>query len=144
MGLKEKLDKISDKHASKNKEAQAAATAYAPLAKVELDFAVNRYPTTRYTLVELQPRTGRRHQLRRHMKNLSHHILGDGLYGRAEHNRMIRDRYGCHRLMLHASRLQFEHPVTGQALDIRAGIDDSWHTLMNAFGWKLHLLTPQK
>jgi len=96
--LKEKLDKISDKDASKYKEPQEAQTYYKPLAKVELDFAVGRYDKVRYSLVELTPQTGRKHQLRRHMKHINHHMLGDTKYGRGEHNKFIRSEFGVHRL----------------------------------------------
>jgi len=87
--LKEKLDKISDKKANKEKEAQEASTLFRRLATVELDAAVGRYDKTRYSLVELKPQTGRKHQLRRHMKHVNHHMLGDTKYGRGS----ILERY---------------------------------------------------
>lgn len=138
--LKEELDKIADKHADQDKEAQPAVTAYAPLATVQTDIAIGRYPTSRYCLVEMQPETGRKHQLRRHMHHLSHHIIGDVNHGDGRHNRSFRDHYDCHRLMLHASRLQLSHPVTGEMLDIRAGVDASWCRVMDAFDWPLSLM----
>ena len=55
--LTEKLDKIADKKASKDKEAQEAITAFKRLDTVELDIAVGRYEKTRYSLVELKPKT---------------------------------------------------------------------------------------
>ncbi|GAL07652.1 tRNA pseudouridine(65) synthase TruC [Photobacterium aphoticum] len=140
--LKEELDKIADKRAAQDKEAQPAVTAYAPLAKVETAIPVGRYATSRYTLVEMQPETGRKHQLRRHMHHLSHHIIGDVNHGDGRHNRMFRDNFDCHRLMLHASRLQLAHPVTGETLDIRASVDDTWQRVMAAFDWAPSLLVP--
>ncbi|MGF1738930.1 tRNA pseudouridine(65) synthase TruC [Photobacterium satsumensis] len=141
--LKEELDKIADKNADKDKEAQSAITAYAPLAKVETAIPVGRYATSRYCLVEMKPETGRKHQLRRHMHHLSHHIIGDVNHGDGRHNRMFRENYDCRRLMLHASRLQLQHPLTGQALDIRAGVDDAWMRVMDAFGWQAALMAPK-
>ncbi|EAS63035.1 tRNA pseudouridine(65) synthase TruC [Photobacterium angustum] len=138
--LKVELDKIADKNASEEKEAQPAVTAYEPLATVETDIAVGRYSTSRYCLVEMKPETGRKHQLRRHMHHLSHHIIGDVNHGDGRHNRMFREHYDCHRLMLHASRLQFDHPITGEAIDIRAGIDETWRNVMAAFNWSPNLL----
>ena len=61
--------------------AQAARTRFRRLATVELPHAVDRYPTSRYALVELFPETGRRHQLRRHLKHIAHPIIGDATYG---------------------------------------------------------------
>ncbi|PSV42666.1 tRNA pseudouridine(65) synthase TruC [Photobacterium sp. GB-36] len=138
--LKVELDKIADKNASEEKEAQPAVTAYEPLATVETDIAVGRYSTSRYCLVEMKPETGRKHQLRRHMHHLSHHIIGDVNHGDGRHNRMFREHYDCHRLMLHASRLQFDHPITGDAIDIRADIDETWCKVMTAFNWSPNLL----
>ncbi|WP_064602230.1 tRNA pseudouridine(65) synthase TruC [Photobacterium sp. J15] len=141
--LKEELDKIADKHADQDKEAQPAVTAYGPLAKVETDIAVGRYATSRYTLVEMKPETGRKHQLRRHMHHLSYHIIGDVNHGDGRHNRSFRDNYDCRRLMLHASRLELEHPITGEQLDIRAGTDEAWNRVMTAFDWPLSMMAPQ-
>ncbi|PSV18800.1 tRNA pseudouridine(65) synthase TruC [Photobacterium leiognathi subsp. mandapamensis] len=138
--LKVELDKIADKNASEEKEAQPAVTAYKPLATIETDIAVGRYPTSRYCLVEMKPETGRKHQLRRHMHHLSHHIIGDVNHGDGRHNRMFRENYDCHRLMLHASRLQFAHPITGELIDIRADIDETWQRVMSAFNWSSDLL----
>ncbi|KJF96682.1 tRNA pseudouridine(65) synthase TruC [Photobacterium leiognathi] len=138
--LKVELDKIADKNASEEKEAQPAVTAYEPLATVETDIAVGRYSTSRYCLVEMKPETGRKHQLRRHMHHLSHHIIGDVNHGDGRHNRMFREHYDCHRLMLHASRLQFVHPITGEPIDIRADIDETWQRVMSAFNWSSDLL----
>jgi len=67
----------------------------------------------RYSLVEARPRTGRLHQVRRHLKHLSHPIIGDVNYGKGEHNRLFRERFGLARLCLHAASLRFEHPAGG-------------------------------
>ena len=72
----------------------------------------------RYSLVEARPRTGRLHQVRRHLKHIACPLIGDVNYGKGEHNRLFRERYGLHRLFLHAARLCLPHPVTGGRLDI--------------------------
>jgi len=124
--LSVKLDKIADKKASKEKEAEEAQTEFKRLSTVELPIAVGKYKTARYSLVMLSPKTGRKHQLRRHMKHLSHHILGDTKYGRGEHNKMLREHYSCNRLMLHAIELCFNHPVTNEKIRVKADFDKSW------------------
>ena len=131
--LSVKLDKIVDKKASQEKEAEEAQTFFKRLAIVELNHVVGRYDKTRYSLVELSPKTGRKHQLRRHMKHLSHHILGDTKYGRGEHNKMVREQYNCHRLMLHASSLEFFHPYTKKRILLQADTDESWDVFKNLF-----------
>ncbi len=128
-----KLDKIADKDSSVPTEAQEATTEYERVATVELDFAVGKYDKTRYSLVKLYPMTGRKHQLRRHMKHISHHILGDTKYGRGEHNIFIREQFDCHRMLLHASELQIRHPYTNEILVIQASLDDTFESMCKLF-----------
>jgi len=130
-----KHDKIGDRDSSKYKEPQEASTAYRCLAKVELNASVGRYDTVRYSLVELKPHTGRKHQLRRHMKHINHHLLGDTKYGRGEHNKFVRERYSMNRLLLHAISLEFEHPYTKERLLLKASFDTTFGTILEKFGW---------
>jgi tRNA pseudouridine65 synthase len=78
----------------------------------------------RYSLVEAVPRSGRLHQIRRHFKHISHPVIGDVRYGKGEHNRYFRDRFGLHRLALHALELEFAHPVSGGNLKIFAPVPE--------------------
>src|SRR5689334_18954376 len=64
----------------------------------------------RYALVEARPRTGRLHQIRRHLKHLSHPLIGDVRYGKGEHNRIFRTDHALHRLALHCTSLAIAHP----------------------------------
>ena len=66
------------------------------------------------------PETGRLHQIRRHLKHISHPLIGDVRYGKGEHNRLFRSRFGLHRLALHAAELSPEHPVSGAPLRFQA------------------------
>lgn len=134
--LKVELDKIADKFASKEKEAQEAVTDYQPLAHVEVPLSTGRFPTTRYCLMELSPHTGRKHQLRRHMAHLRHPIVGDTTHGDGKHNKLFRDVYDSHRLLLHATSLEFVHPFSGETIIIKAGFDETWHKLCQEFSWQ--------
>ena len=78
----------------------------------------------RYSLVEANPRTGRLHQIRRHMKHISCPLIGDVRYGKGDHNRMFRDRYGLKRLALHATQLRFAHPLSGATVEVNAPLPD--------------------
>ena len=78
----------------------------------------------RYALVEVRPLTGRLHQIRRHFKHVSHPLIGDVRYGKGEHNRLFRERFGLHRLALHAASLEFNHPATGERLRIVAPVPE--------------------
>jgi tRNA pseudouridine65 synthase len=74
----------------------------------------------RYAWVEVTPKTGRFHQVRRHMRHLSCPLIGDANYGASEHNRFWRERYGLGRLALHAARLRIVHPLSGARLSFEA------------------------
>lgn len=131
--LKVILDKKADKDRKRNHEPQEAQTYYKCLKTVELPYAVSRYPMARYSLVQLFPKTGRKHQLRRHMKHLLHPIVGDTKYGRNEHNRLFREQFDCHRLLLHASKISFEHPINKEKLEVEAGLDEVFKRVLGLF-----------
>lgn len=135
--LKVELDKIADKHASQEKEAQEAITDYHTMAKAEIPYSTGKFPTTRYCLMELKPLTGRKHQLRRHMAHLRHPIVGDTTHGDGKHNKLFREVYDSHRLLLHASSLEFVHPFTNQTVLIKAKVDDTWQKICDEFAWQM-------
>jgi tRNA pseudouridine65 synthase len=139
--LTEELDKLADKHANPDKGPKPAVSHYQPLATVEMPVAIGRYDTSRYSLVELKPETGRKHQLRRHMVHLRHPIIGDTAHGDLRQNRGMAEHFGCSRLMLHASHLQLTHPVSGQPLHISAPWEADWQGVMSQFGW--HNVLPE-
>ena len=81
-----------------------------------------RYPSSRACLVEAWPSTGRRHQIRRHLKHLAHPILGDATHGKGPVNRWWAQRLGLQRLWLHAAELALPHPITGAWLTLGSGL----------------------
>ena len=101
-----------------------------------MPYPAGRYQTARYSLVKLIPHTGRKHQLRRHMKHIFHPILGDTQYGDLHQNRALTLHLGCSRLFLHSDSLSFIHPITKEQITITAGLDEQWHQLMNQFRWE--------
>ena len=115
---------------SANKEAQESVTDCEPLAITEIPHAVNRYPTSRYSLVALHPKTGRKHQLRRHMKHIFHPIIGDTRHGDWRHNKFFASYYGCGRLLLHAASLRFQHPTLDSPITIHAPLDEIFQQLL--------------
>lgn len=117
---------------------QSAMTLYHRQACTSIPISVDgRYTNTRYSLVRLRPITGRRHQLRRHLKSRNHPLIGDVNYGKGIHNRFFREQYGLNRLMLCAVSLSFEHPVTGETLQIRATPDRDFTDVADAVGLPL-------
>jgi tRNA pseudouridine65 synthase len=116
-------------------DAKPAITDYRRLASVELPVAVDRYPSSRYSWVEVRPRTGRRHQIRQHFKHIGHPLIGDTSYGKGTHNRFFRERYGIQRLLLMSRQLSFTHPFSGQPVCITAEPEPAWRRLCEQLGW---------
>lgn len=137
------LSRTSDAYgaASTALEAQAALTGYRRLATVELPHAVDRYPTARYALMQLEPHTGRRHQLRRHMKHIAHPIIGDATHGKGRHNRFFQAQFGCDRLLLACVELRFRHPADGREMLLRAPVGDQFAAVVRSLGWDAALAT---
>ena len=133
--LKQKLDKLADKMSNPDKPAQEAVSEYRRLGTVELPMAVGRYDVSRYSLVEVKPKTGRKHQIRRHMKHISHPLIGDTKHGDGRHNKAFRDHFDLDRLLLMAVELSFRHPESGDLLTIKAPVDAYVDQLFSQFGW---------
>ena len=120
------LKRMPDDMRSQREEVQAAQTAYRTLRCGEFPLPQGEFATTRWAEVALQPLTGRRHQLRRHMKHIAHPIIGDATHGKGPLNRAIAGYVGFHRLWLHAWRLALQHPVHAQMLQIEAPMPPEW------------------
>ncbi|RCS58723.1 pseudouridylate synthase [Parvibium lacunae] len=115
---------------------QPAVTHYQRLATVTLPVMVERYPTSRYALMRLHPETGRRHQLRRHMKHIAHPIIGDATHGKGIHNRYFKQTYDCGRLLLACVKIAFIHPLTAQPCQVRAPLSNDFASLLPKLGWQ--------
>ncbi len=133
--LTQMLDTKEEKLAGVTKEPTEALTYFKRLDIVTLPYFVDRYPQTRYSLVKLNPKTGKKHQLRRHLKHISHHIVGDTKHGRGEHNKFFREKFAVNRLLLHAYMISFIHPVTSDNIVIKASFDENFIKLFDEFGW---------
>lgn len=117
------------------KTEQNAQTIFTPLKKVEIDAEIDRYPKSRFSLVQAQPLQGRTHQIRRHLKHLSHPIIGDARYGKGKYNRYITEHFECPRLLLHAKELTFTHPISQKPIKVQAPVEGDMKNLMMQFGW---------
>jgi tRNA pseudouridine65 synthase len=110
-------------------------THYTVLHHVELPIAMSRHPSVRYSLVEVKPITGRRHQIRKHFSSISHPIIGDVRYGDGRHNLLFREQFGLQRLLLFAVELQFQHPFTDETVHIHTTIEPNVREVFEQFGW---------
>jgi tRNA pseudouridine65 synthase len=99
---------------------QEAVTYFETLMRTEVPFAVGKHPTSRYSLVKLNPVTGRMHQLRKHMAHIMHPIIGDRPHGCNKQNRFFKEQFDMMQMMLHAVSLEFVHPTTKKHVNIFA------------------------
>jgi tRNA pseudouridine65 synthase len=109
-----------------------AITHFERLATAELAVPSPGFDTSRYALLRVQPRTGRFRQIRRHLKHLSHHLIGDTSHGDGRHNRTFR-MLGIHRMLLHAQRLAFVHPQGGERIEAVAPVDAEFARALRLF-----------
>lgn len=117
---------------------QPALTRFRRLACAEIAERVEpdqRFPTSRYSLVELNPVSGRQHQLRRHLKHVSHPIIGDATYGKGIHNRFLAARFGVERLLLACRSMTFPHPADGHPVCIEAAPAEDFRQVAAGLGW---------
>ena len=133
--LKEKLDRLGDKNVSRHKEPQQAQTAYESILTASLPISLGKFDSVRYSLIKLQPGTGRRHQIRRHLAHLRHPVIGDINYGDNKQNPFFREYFGFNRLMLLAKNLDFVHPVTNENISIEVKFDQQWLYVFDKLDW---------
>lgn len=113
---------------------QEAQTNFKTIAKAELPFPSGKFPTSRYSLVEANPTTGRMHQLRKHFAHIFHPIIGDRPHGCNKQNKFWKENFEMDTMMLHASEITFKHPKTQNIITIQAGLQPEFQrvlTLLN-------------
>ncbi|RMA78856.1 pseudouridine synthase [Umboniibacter marinipuniceus] len=133
--LKLSLDDLKGK-TDRAIEIQSAQTAVELTATATLPIAFDRYPEIRLAQVSLKPQTGRRHQIRRHLKHISHPIIGDPKYGKGALNRFLAAELNINRLMLHCQSMSFTHPVTNEAITLDAPEPDAFTQLASQLHWE--------
>lgn len=99
---------------------QDAFTTFETIKRVELPLPFGKHATSRYSLVDLHPTTGRMHQLRKHMAHIFHPIIGDRPHGCNKQNRFFKEHFQMDSMLLHARQIQFEHPVLNRTITISA------------------------
>jgi tRNA pseudouridine65 synthase len=114
---------------------QEALTNYKTIGKVELDIAFGEFKTSRYSFVEVSPQTGRMHQIRKHFTHIFHPIIGDRPHGCNKQNKFFKEQWGMNTMMLHASEIKFEHPITQKEIIIEANNQSEFKRMMEIMGW---------
>lgn len=101
-------------------KSQSALTSYQTVKRYEIDLPLGKFETSRYSKVKLFPKTGRMHQLRRHMAHIFHPIIGDRPHGCNKQNRLWKQKFEMETMMLHAQKLNFVHPFQSKEIEIEA------------------------
>ena len=114
---------------------QEAFTAYKTLAHAELPVALGKHPTSRYSLVEAKPTTGRMHQLRKHFAHIFHPIIGDRTHGCNKQNKLFTETWEMNTMLLHAQTLIFNHPLSNVQVNIGALLQPEFLRMMELMGW---------
>ncbi len=115
---------------------QEALTFFRTLDHAEMDMPSGKHTTSRYSLVEVTPETGRMHQIRKHFAHILHPIIGDRPHGCNKQNKLWLERFGMNTMMLHASELRFNHPVSGKPVHIKADIQEEFRRVKSILGFK--------
>jgi tRNA pseudouridine65 synthase len=118
-----------------NGSVQEAFTSYTTLKRAEIAVPLGKHDTSRYSLVEVRPTTGRMHQIRKHLSHVNHPIVGDTTHGCNKQNKLFREKWTMNTLLLHAATLSFKHPVTGAALIINAPVNTEFGRIMSLMDW---------
>lgn len=105
---------------------QEAITEYSCIVSVELNLPYGKHKTSRYSLISLKPKTGRTHQIRKHMKHIRHPIIGDRPHGCNKQNKLFKNKWGMTTMLLHASEISFHHPITNKKMMLKADLHDEF------------------
>lgn len=132
--LKYHVDKFSEPDTEEGKM-QEAETHYQRLQTATIQHPVGRYDSARYALVKAIPKTGRKHQIRRHLNHSNHPIVGDVNHGDRHHNHFFQDHFKQTRLYLAATQIALTHPISLEPLVIKAPIENSFQKVIDQIHW---------
>lgn len=109
---------------------QEAVTHLKTIKCTEIPLPFGKHATSRYSLVELTPTTGRMHQLRKHMAHILHPIIGDRPHGCNKQNKLFLEEFSLNTMLLHAQQLAFMHPVLGEDVVITAPVQSEFERML--------------
>jgi tRNA pseudouridine65 synthase len=113
---------------------QEARTSYKTLMQSEIDIPFGKHPSSRYSLLEVSPETGRMHQIRKHLAHIFHPIIGDRPHGCNKQNRFFKEKWAMETMLLHASQIQFRHPQSGDEILIRSKAEGEFLRMLGVLG----------
>ncbi len=110
---------------------QDAVTNYDTLHKTEISVPFGKHTTSRYSLVEAKPVTGRMHQLRKHFAHILHPIIGDRPHGCNKQNKLFLEKWQMNTMLLHAKTLTFKHPVSNESIIVKASLHSEFNRMLS-------------
>lgn len=116
---------------------QEAITEYKTQNRAELNIPLGKFKTSRYSLVEVMPQTGRLHQIRKHFAHILHPIIGDRPHGCNKQNKLFKEKFEMTTMMLHAQEIEFVHPISKKLIHIKADLHSEFVRIMNLMNWSL-------
>ena len=114
---------------------QEATTQFKTMDRTELDIPFGKHLTSRYSMLEIFPLSGRYHQIRKHLDHIHHPIIGDRPHGDNKQNKLFKEKFGLMTMMLHASELGFKHPVTDKTMTLRANLQSEFRRMLSELGF---------
>jgi tRNA pseudouridine65 synthase len=109
---------------------QEAITHYKTLDRTEIPVPFGKHATSRYSLVEAKPETGRMHQLRKHFAHILHPIIGDRPHGCNKQNKLFLEKWNMGTMLLHAQQLEFNHPINNERISVKAEPSDEFKRML--------------
>ena len=112
---------------------QEAVTHYTRLETFEIPVALGKHATSRYSLLEVEPETGRMHQIRKHLAHIFHPIIGDRPHGCNKQNKLFLEKWEMNTMLLHAEEIRFLHPVSHEPVIIQAELSAEFKRTLEMF-----------
>lgn len=139
-GYTKDKDRIEYELQREDGKIQEAITNFKTLQKAEIEIPSNGFKTSRYSLIEVYPETGRFHQIRKHMAHIRHPIIGDRPHGCNKQNKIFLERFNMNSMMLHASELDFIHPITGESIKISSSPLSEFKRMIEELGFNKNVI----
>ena len=112
---------------------QEAVTHYSRLETFEIPVALGKHATSRYSLLEVEPETGRMHQIRKHLAHIFHPIIGDRPHGCNKQNKLFLEKWEMNTMLLHAQEIRFVYPVSHEFITIQAELSAEFKRTLALF-----------
>ncbi len=109
---------------------QDAFTSFKTLKRTKLDIPFGKFTTSRYSLIEAYPKTGRMHQIRKHLNHLRYPIIGDRPHGCNKQNRLFKEQWNMTTMLLHAQKITIKHPYTNNTMRLEAPLFETFSEMI--------------